>query len=151
MDFSLHWVEYYCHEQVWGVEDVSRYRYEHGLRDRECNIIGFWPYSVKWAEWHGLSGVFCGDIIQDKRSSFLHGYRRLTDDDMLVEQKRLTATLKSLIKVWPTHSLNLDTLEQLEDGATTIAHHNNKQIFVVKKGKTIKKYGQNADHHRLLY
>ena len=103
------------------------------------NIIGFWPYSVKWAEWHHLSGVFCGDVILDKQSSYYHGYSFLTDDDMLEEQKRLTEILKSLIKTWPTHSLNLDALEKLEDVDTTISLHNNDQIFVVEKGKIVSK------------
>lgn len=123
----------------WSAEYVSRVHYETGLRDRK-NILGFWPYSVQWAEWHGLSGIFCGDIILNMNSASMHGFRILSDEDMQTEQLRLTNLLKAVISTWPSHSLNIEALDELSVGSTIISEMNNKNIYLVSEGKIVKNF-----------
>ena len=101
--------------------------------------MGFWPYSVQWAEWHGLSGIFCGDIILNMNSASMHGFRILSDEDMQTEQLRLTNLLKAVISTWPSHSLNIEALDELSVGSTIISEMNNKNIYLVSEGKIAKK------------
>lgn len=132
-DSTTKWVEGCWPSVVWSSEHISREHYETGLLDRK-NIIGFWPFSVEWAQWHGLSGIFCSDAILDMQSASLHGFLHLSETAMLDEQKRLATLLRKLIRPWPTHSLNLEALELLRDESTTIAIHNNMNIFVLEDG-----------------
>lgn len=136
---TLKMVEHFRYSLAYSTEEFARTDYEIGLRER-TNIIGFWPYSMDWALWHGLSGVFCADIIMDENSARLQGYNYLTTDEIVAEQKRLTEMIRRLIKPWPTHSLNLEALEMLKESPTTIAAHNNQSIFVIEDRHAVAKY-----------
>lgn len=116
-----------------GPEYATPYNYEIGLRDKQ-NIIGLWPFSIEWAKWHGLYGVFCKDIILDMETARQYGLKFITEDDMLTEQQRIASLIMVLINPWPSHKLNVSLAHlasYMDTEQTFLARHNNNHILVI--------------------